>query len=149
MAYCSQCGNQVRESDLFCARCGGRQPAGHSRGGTAFLEGVPPRTATVLCYVPWLGWIAAIVVLAAARFRDDLVVRFHAFQGLYLFVLYLIVDRVVSPFFHMVDFAFPVGTMLRLAVLGIAIFMMVKAGHDERYSLPIVGELAERSIAER
>jgi hypothetical protein len=63
------------------------------------MHGVSPRTASLLCYIPILGWIVAIVVLASARFRDNARVRFHAFQGLYLFVAWLIVDWVLSPMF--------------------------------------------------
>ena len=29
------------------------------------------------------------------------------------------------------------------------IFMIIKASQDEVYSLPVIGELAERSVAER
>jgi len=55
------------------------------------LSGISPRTASILCYIPVVGWIASIIVLAADRFRNDHRVRFHAFQGLYLFVAWLIV----------------------------------------------------------
>ena len=41
-----------------------------------------------------------MVVLAADKFRNDRTVRFHAFQGLYLFVAWLIVEWVLSPIFR-------------------------------------------------
>ena len=63
------------------------------------MHGISPRTASLLCYIPILGWIVSIVVLASARFRADSRVRFHAFQGLYLFVAWLIVDWVLGPCF--------------------------------------------------
>ena len=46
-----------------------------------------------------MGWVAAIIVLAADRFRHDRILRFHAFQGLYLFVAWLIADHVLGPVF--------------------------------------------------
>jgi len=107
MPYCCQCGNQVAETDIYCRRCGARQPAPERVPPP--LEAISPRTASVLCYVPLLGWIAAIGVLASRRFRQNRTVRFHAFQGLYLFVAYLIVEWVVGPFFR----ALP-GPALRL-----------------------------------
>src|SRR4051812_33759130 len=101
MPFCSTCGNAVGPADAYCARCGAGQPAAsHApdplRRG---LDSLNPKTASVLCYVPWVGWVAAIVVLASARFRHNRPVRFHAFQGLYLFVAVLISDQVIRPMF--------------------------------------------------
>jgi hypothetical protein len=36
-----------------------------------FLGGVSDKNASLLCYIPWLGWIAAIIVLASARYKRD------------------------------------------------------------------------------
>lgn len=106
----------------------------------------------MLCYVPVIGWIASIVVLASARFRQDRNVRFHAFQGLYLFVAWLLVDWVAGPVFGFLPGIparlAPVG-VLHAAILAAWIFMLVKASRNEAYHLPIVGELAERSVAEQ
>ena len=114
--------------------------------------------AALLCYIPWLGWIAAIIVLASRRYKRDTAdareVRFHAFQGLYLFVAWLIVDWVVSPAlrFGMIgmghSFA-PLGGLLHLLVLAAWIVMIVKVSHSEHYHLPIIGEMAERSVEEQ
>ena len=149
MAFCSQCGNRVADSDLYCAACGARQPATASQTADP-LANMNPRTASVLCYIPWVGWIASIVVLASSRFREDFVLRFHAFQGLYLFVAWLIIDYVLGPLFRVLPGpTFRVEHLFQLAMIGVWVFMMIKASHDERYSLPVVGELAERSVAER
>jgi uncharacterized membrane protein len=146
MPYCSQCGNQVGDRDVFCAKCGARQPVGPAPARDHFA-GVTPRTASILCYIPLIGWIAAIVVLAADRFRNDRIVRFHAFQGLYLFVAWLIVDRVLSPVLAWVPHMH-LGGLFRVVVIATWVFMLVKASHEEAYSLPVIGELAERSVAE-
>lgn len=146
MPYCSQCGNQVGDRDAFCAKCGARQPVAPLRPRDPFA-GITPRTAAILCYIPLVGWIAAIVVLAADRFRHDHVIRFHAFQGLYLFVAWLIADQVLGPIFAFVPHVH-IGGLFRAVVLALWIFMIVKASHEEAYALPIIGELAERSVAE-
>jgi uncharacterized membrane protein len=148
MPYCSQCGAAVQTSDQYCAKCGSRQAG--AAAARDFAAGLSPRTASILCYLPWAGWIAAIVVLASTSFRHDRTARFHAFQGLYLFVAWLIVQWVFKPF----EFAFPgphlpFVPVLQLALLAISVFMMVKASHGGVYSLPILGELAERSLAEK
>jgi uncharacterized membrane protein len=149
MPFCSQCGAQVRDTDVFCASCGGRQPVAPPPS-TPFSN-ISSRNASLLCYIPWVGWIPAIVVLASSRFKTDKDVRFNAFQGLYIFVTWLIVDWAVGPFF---DFAgdsmiFPVGLALKLVVFGAWIFMLVKTSQNESFRLPVLGELAERSTAEQ
>jgi uncharacterized membrane protein len=146
----------VDASDVFCAKCGARQPVaphGPAAGATPpfgadALAGLHPRTASVLCYVPGIGWIVSIIVLASGRFRNDLTVRFHAFQGLYLFVAWLIADWVLRPaFFFMTWPHFEIYRLAELALLGMSIFMMLKAGQNEAFALPIFGELAHRSAA--
>ncbi len=149
MPYCTQCGTSVGPADQFCGKCGARQAsAGTSKD---YLGGISPRTASLLCYIPMVGWIAAIVVLASQRFRNDATVRFNAFQGLYLFVAWLIVDWVLGPAFS--PFGFPFhrvfGSLLKLAVLATWIFMIVKVSHDQVFKLPILGDLAERSVSEQ
>ena len=148
MPYCSQCGNQVSAADVFCARCGGRQPASDAPlPRTDPLAGLNSRTASILCYVPGIGWIASIVVLASDKFRNHRPVRFHAFQGLYLFVAWLMDDWVLRPLFQMAP-SFHLYRVIEAVLLGMSIFMMVKASHEEAYALPIFGELAQRSVAE-
>lgn len=153
MPFCSQCGNQVHEADRFCGRCGATQPpaaftaARGTRPPADPLSGMSPRTASILCYIPWVGWIAAIIVLASEKFRHNPTVRFHAFQGLYLFVAWLMNDWVLRFAFIGVPH-FPLHALIDLVLLGMWIFMMIKASHEEAYSLPLFGELAQRSAAE-
>jgi len=149
MPYCSQCGNQVADRDLYCARCGARQPvqAAPPPNLTDPLAKLTPRTASILCYVPGIGWIASIIVLAAERFRNDRKVRFNAFQGLYLFVTWLIEDWVLRPAFAGIPHVH-LHSLVQAVLLGASIFMMIKASHEETYSLPVIGELAERAVNE-
>jgi len=111
------------------------------------LSGISPRTASILCYIPWMGWVVAIVVLATDRFRQDRVIRFHAFQGLYLFVASLLNNFVVRwipwPLEHV-----SIHGLVSIVLLAMSIFMMVKAAHEQAYSLPLFGELAARSVEE-
>jgi uncharacterized membrane protein len=171
MPFCTQCGQQASGSDAFCANCGARQSATQEESSSTTagassatagassgpappfndpLAGLSPRTAAILCYVPAIGWIAAIIVLAARRFKDDRMIRFHAFQGLYLFAAWLIVDWVVGPIVHSTPgHFFPIDSLLQALILVVSIFMMVKASHNEAYVLPIIGELAQKSATEQ
>ena len=166
MPYCTQCGNQVGTADRFCARCGkGQASAGAaSASGQQYYAAAPgtdpqsrigavdSRTASLLCYVPIVGWIMSIVVLASAKYRDDLETRFHAFQGLYLFVAWLITDWVLSPMMNgpaRFLFGFHLGGMLKAVLIGAWIFMLVKVSQRERFKLPVIGDLAEKSVSEQ
>ncbi len=157
MPYCVQCGNSVRAVDQFCGKCGARQPGAGASAGHAndFVSGISNRNAELLCYIPLVGWIAAIVVLASERFRNQARVRFHAFQGLYLFVAWLMVEWVIAPALYLSDYSlsYPFHRVairgLQALVLAAWVVMIVKVSHDEDYHLPIVGELAERSVSEQ
>jgi len=117
------------------------------------MGGISNRNAALLCYIPMVGWIAAVVVLASDRFRRDTQVRFHAFQGLYLFVAWLLVTWVISPALYLADgfgsFHRLAASMLHLVIFVAWIVMIIKVSHNENYRLPIVGELAERSVSEQ
>jgi uncharacterized membrane protein len=149
----------VGDADRYCGKCGAPQPAGGAppagsrptSGAADFLSGVNARTASLLCYIPLVGWIAAIVVLAATRFRRDYDVRFNAFQGLYLFVAWLIVDWVVSPIFMLPGMPMHdvFGSIFKLGIMVLWIFMLVKVSQGENYRLPVIGELAQRSVSEQ
>jgi uncharacterized membrane protein len=132
-----------------------RQPGAAPASNTDFWSTISPRNAAVLCYLPWVGWIAGIAVLASSRFRESARVRFHAFQGLYLFVAWLMIEWVVSPFVGFRGFG-PgpelfrvIPRLLQVGILAAWIFMMIKAAHDEDYRLPVLGELADRSVSEQ
>jgi len=150
--------------------CGARQPGSPRASGIGADAGAPTpppadlvgglsdKNASLLCYIPWLGWIASIIVLASARYKRDTAaareVRFNAFQGLYLFVAWLIVDWVVSPAIRFgaigMGHAFrPMEGLLRVLILAAWIVMLIKVSHSEHYRLPIVGEMAERSVEEQ
>ena len=139
--------------DVYCARCGMRQSVASPSATSDPFSSISPRTASMLCYIPMMGWIASIVVLASPRFRLDRIVRFHAFQGLYLFVAWLIVDWVMLPFSRAMTGGHnpfgAVASLLHLAIFGAWIWMILKTAQEQTFHLPIIGELAERSLAEQ
>ena len=150
MPFCCQCGSRVSDDDVFCGKCGRRQAPAPPPPRSDYASTMHPRTASILCYVPFLGWIASIVVLASEKFRANRTVRFHAFQGLYLFVAWLIIDHVMAPVIGLAGGGrLHLGSLLRAGMLGVWVFMLVKTSQEQLFSLPIIGELAERSVAEQ
>jgi uncharacterized membrane protein len=150
---------------LYCPNCGTRQPgtprpgfgagsgAGFAQGPHAGLFGtMSDRTASVLCYVPVFGIIAAIVILVSQRFRYNTRVRFDGFQSVYLFVAWLIVSSALPtllfagsypPFEH------SVLSLLKLALFGCWLYVLIKAAQNQQVHLPIIGDLAARSTSEQ
>jgi uncharacterized membrane protein len=164
MAFCTQCGSSIGEQDQFCAGCGARQTLSSSSGPTYSsgtgpqrprsssdpFSSISPRTASLLCYIPILGWIPALFVLASDQYRTDREARFHAFQGLYISVAWLLVDWVVGPGLRAVSFSFyPLVGLLKLALFAAWIWMLIKVAQRETFKLPFLGDLAEKSVSEQ
>lgn len=156
MPYCTNCGGQVDSRASFCPNCGTAQPR---PGATAqpqfqdFLGGMSDRTACILCYIPVLGVIPALVFLASHRYRRNVRVRFNAFQSLYLFVAWLIVSS-AFPILLSVNFPGWGAEMAIIALLKIALFvcwiyLLVKAALEEQVKVPVIGDLAARSTTEQ
>ena len=161
MPFCVKCGTQVGDKDKFCGGCGmvqdhaasGASSASPSGAGPAkaqaWLNSLDPKTAALLCYIPVLGWIGSVIVLASERFRHQADTRFHAFQGLYLFVVYLIVEHVLGPLLRFEHVGFQIEILMKLALFGTWIFLMVKTSQGILFKLPVLGELADRSVSEQ
>ena len=170
MPYCTNCGTPVDPVAAYCGNCGfAQRPAAASGtraqaaglGGpgpqstpfaTPFFDSIDDRTACILCYIPVLGIVPSIFVLAAKRFRANYRVRFNAFQGLYLFVAWLIVSSALPSLlvgswdrgFEHLLIAF-----LRLGLIFCWIYMLVQASQRNDVHLPIIGDLAARSTHEQ
>ena len=152
MAFCPSCGNSVTPVDRFCAKCGAAQPVTgpvpppRPHGARSGVDEISPRNASILCYIPMVGWIAALFVLAAERFRQLREVRFHAFQGLYLFVTWLIVDLVTK---EILPHGALVGRPIKVALFAAWVYMLYQTSRDIMVRLPFIGELADRSVDEQ
>jgi len=149
MPFCTNCGSQVPPNASFCGHCGGPQPRMSVNAAGPF-DHISQRTASILCYVPVFGVIPAIIILASRRFRGNAIVRFNAFQSVYLFVAWLIVSTAI-PIFQAIG-----GGMehLMLSLLKVVFFvcwivLLVKASNEQQLHLPIIGDLAARSTSEQ
>jgi uncharacterized membrane protein len=152
MPFCTNCGTQVDPGAAFCHRCGTAQRA-TARDFGDVLGGISDRTACILCYVPVFGIIPAILFLASHKFRTNYRVRFDAFQAVYLFVAWLLVNS-AGPTLLFSGFpgdglAHAAFEILKAALVICWIFLLVKAAHEQQIRLPILGDLAARSTHEQ
>lgn len=91
----------------------------------------------------------ALFILASEKFRREDVARFHAFQGLYLFVAWLLIDLILD-FIHMGPFSFfPLERLAKLVMIGTWIYMLIQTHQDRIIKLPFLSELADRSVSEQ
>jgi len=178
MAFCANCGAEV--SGRYCQKCGtalGAPPPGPTPGAApgatpgatpgpnpADVQPVmpplpPPQIGTVgmtdnlagaLCYL--FGFITGILFLVLAPYNQNRNIRFHAFQSIFLNIVWVIlwiIVTIVTLAFRFIPFlGFFISAVLHLC-LGIGglivwLYMMFKTYNGEKVVLPVVGPMAEK-----
>lgn len=147
--FCPNCGANVE--GRFCAKCGtavgapaDAPPPPGAHPYSAGAAGMTDNVAGALCYV--LTIITGILFLVLAPYNRNKFVRFHAFQSIFFWVAWMLawvaagLLAVILPGFVMGIF----WTLLPLVGFGIYILLIVKAYQNERFKLPIIGDLAEK-----
>ena len=149
MAFCGKCGAQVADGVAFCPACG--TPAGAAAGGTGAAasgtSGLAENVAGALCYV--LGWITGLIFFLVDK-RPF--VRFHAAQSMVTFgalhVVSILVGFLLGASMFVAGgggFGIAVVLLWGLNLLGLVVWIlcMVKAAQNQRFKLPLVGDIAE------
>ena len=148
MAFCSKCGTEIGEDMKFCPKCGaavgGEAPKQEEKKTdfsekVAALNNTPDTTAdfdekdiadnkvyAILSYI----WILFLVPLLAAK--ESKFARFHANQGLVLFIVSIIVG--ILAFIPVIGWLLGIVTFI-LAVIGI-----INAAQGKAKELPIIGK---------
>lgn len=157
MPFCANCGSEVQ--GRFCAKCG-TPLAGPPPGPTTVppppsatpisAAGLDENMASALCYL--LGVLTGILFLILEPYNKNPIIRFHAFQSIFVWVAVVAVSIVLSIFSHMIAFIPFVGWMvvvLLWPLFGLGVFilwlmLMYKAYNRERWVLPVVGPIAEK-----
>ena len=114
--------------------------------------GIAPNLGGLLCYAPCCIGLVFSVVVAIVE-KQSRFLRFHAFQSLLLHAAAIalwLVFWVVQAVFAAVNVPFlgllivPLQLALGIALLGLNIFLMIKAYNNEEFSLPRLGEMARQ-----
>ena len=106
--------------------------------------------ACALCYL--LGWITGVLFLVLAPYNQNRLIKFHAFQSIFLSVAMIaisIVLFILSSGLAFVPFVGPILSLLISLAIWLGVFvlwlmLMYKAYNKERWVLPIIGPLAEK-----
>jgi len=102
-------------------------------GGT---EGIDPKLAGLLCYL--LSVVGGVVFLLISK---DKFVRFHALQAIFLWAAFM----VLYVIFIFVPFLWWFDTIVWLVYVILTVVMMVKAYQGDKFKLPVIGDIAEKS----
>lgn len=147
MAFCANCGAPVEGQ--FCGKCG--SPVAVSAGAApqpamasapvAASAGMADNVASALCYL--LGLITGIIFLVLAPYNQNRVVRFHAFQSIFLHVASIVVVVVGDILLGMVHL-WMLTPLLWLAFFLVWIFMLLRTWQGAKVVLPVIGQLAEQ-----
>ena len=102
-----------------------------------------PGIAGALCYP--LSFVTGILFLVLAPYNRDRFVRFHAFQSIFLFAVYLALGIALGIVSSVMPW--PLSRILsavpKLLWLGGTAWMMYQAYKGEKFKLPVIGDLAE------
>lgn len=101
--------------------------------------------------IAYITIIPAIVFLIVAPFKSSSYVRFHAWQSIFFFVAWAVVDILVGVVQNLVpSTVFLTLTVLQLVGLVffvILVIVFVSAFNGKRIMLPIIGGLAEKQAS--
>ena len=148
---CGNCGVEMIAGAAFCPSCGKPASMTAAPSGAVAAPALPPNVAGMLCYLA--GFVTGILFLALAHYRQDRFVRFHAFQAIFLSVAWIALYLVLGIFLAMLPGAlWGVGRMLyplvSLAGFLLWLLLMRKAYQNERFRLPVIGNLAAERTPE-
>ena len=139
MAFCGSCGAPVEGK--FCAKCGAPMDAAVPPPGAA---GMTDNAASALCYV--LGLITGILFLVLAPYNQNKIIRFHAFQSIFLNVAWIafwMVFNIVFAALHLFSLLF-LSPLIGLVFFILWIYMIITAYQGKKVVLPVIGPIAQQ-----
>jgi uncharacterized membrane protein len=93
--------------------------------------------------------VPAIVFLVLEPYNKSSYVRFHAWQSIFLAIVWIVVFTVLSmisfaTLFLMPFIMGPIHLLIHLAFFAVWIICVVQAVNGKRFQLPVIGALAEK-----
>jgi uncharacterized membrane protein len=106
--------------------------------------------AAALCYL--LGVLTGILFLVLEPYNRNPVIRFHAFQSIFVWIAAVVLGMAVSVLAYPIAALPFIGWLIdillwlafSLGVVGLWLFLMYKAYNRERFVLPVIGIWAEK-----
>lgn len=149
MAFCSNCGNQLGENDKFCTHCGveinaapKEEPKTEPKMQTSTILDTPEfevntKDAEDHKWMAILAYINLLFLIPLLAAPDSKFARFHANQGLVLFLTSLIGSAVaVIPILGWLA-----AVVINLAAVVWMVLGIVNAYNGKAKELPIIGSI--------
>ncbi len=159
MAFCPNCGKEVANGQLFCAGCGTAQPRDTTYTNQSYGPPPPPpdpeapldyqrdvqenKVFGIISYIWFLSLVSYFAAPKNSRFS-----RFHAIQGLNLFILELIVSVIGAILRAIFSWIWPVARIMSmvtgicsLGLVALMIIGIISAANGEMKELPVVGSI--------
>lgn len=155
MATCSKCGSQLEDGQLFCSSCGApvkeaqtaqqtetpkidisekiQNLANSGEDKTADFDKTDIESNKVMAVLAYFGILVLVPILAA---KDSRFARFHANQGLILFLASIILSFVGS----IPVIGWLVSLVGGIAILVLGIMGIIAAAKGEAKTLPVIGK---------
>lgn len=157
MPFCASCGAQVE--GRFCPKCGSAVAAAGPGAGPASSGAMPPppaatsagltdNMASALCYS--LGLVTGIIFLVLEPYNKNKVVRFHAFQSIFMCVALIVLRIALSILFGILwsmsglFFALALFSLYGFVCFILWLFLIISAYQGKTVVLPIIGPLAQQ-----
>ena len=142
MAFCATCGAEVEGQ--FCAKCGSRVGAAPSVAAGPSVQAagaMADNVASALCYV--LGLISGIIFLVLTPYNRNPVVRFHAFQSIFLNVVWIVASFVLDRILDVMHL-WALEPLVSLAILATFIYLLIMTYQGKKIVVPVIGPIAQQ-----
>ena len=145
MPFCATCGAAVEGQ--FCAKCGSRVGAAPSAASGPAMQAsstLADNVASALCYLA--GLVTGIIFLVLPPYNRNRLIRFHAFQSIFLNVAWIVVAvglNIVLGILHLWGMSFVSG-IAGLAFFLLWLYMMLQTFQGKTIVLPVIGPIAQQ-----
>jgi uncharacterized membrane protein len=163
MAFCPNCGTEA--SGAYCPNCGtqmggaaGSASTGSASAGSASgyssqtgyssasgatvprSGGLSQNAASALCYL--LGFITGIIFLVLAPYNQDRTVRFHAWQSIFLNIIFIALSIILPAVGHLAGMA--LLSIVDLAGFVLWLYLLFSVFNGKQVRLPLIADWADK-----
>jgi uncharacterized membrane protein len=131
----------------FCAKCGsqvGAAPSASSGPAMQVSGAMADNVASALCYL--VGLITGIIFLVLAPYNKNPVIRFHAFQSIFMNVAWIVISfglNIVLGMMHLWSLLF-LSSLVGLAFFILWVVMLIQTYQGKTIVLPLIGPIAQQ-----
>lgn len=109
--------------------------------------GIPVDAMAALCYVPFVGWMAAIIVLVLEK---EVEVRWQAVQSLLTYGVFLGVTQAAVPMMRATVVLAPLAAFMAgltgVGFLGLWLWLAIQTNQGKKVKLPILGVWTDKLV---